>query len=309
MRHPLVLLALALWVLVASHAVRPLGAGAGGAGVLETGSAPGAILDFRVEISDRNNVLLSWTAPADGAGETVAGYQVVISDRPITDENIQDTEFVVLSPDGDPRGPGIPEIRSVVPPDVPDEDTGDVLLSDIELLCGANDPPPTDDDQLDRALYYAVRALDQQCRPGPVALDDVFTLRKVRVTTDKQDRVELRVEGRVPVKREILEVPADVLLRLSQDGRPIIEFMVPSEGFDEVDGKLRFSDKTGTVVPGLRRMVFKGNKRTTIVARTVKLTTLPPITAGPFSVDYLIGDRPLEETVDLREKGSKLVYP
>jgi hypothetical protein len=281
---------------------------------LETQAIP-AIDDFTARLSDRNNRVLSWTAVGGSGGcDQIAGYEVRVSDDPITSENYLLATLVDLNPDGEVRPPGIPEIRGVISREVVDDDGGDdnddEHLTELEVLCGPFPPPDPNEKPLETALYYAIRPIDLACMPGTIVSDDVLTIRKVRAKYDKQGRVDLLVEVRLPVKRPVLDIPADTTLRLIQNDETLVEFTVPVSAFTSNEQKTRFSDKSGTTVPGLRRMVFKGNRRTTIQARTVKLD-LPALTAGPLTVEYLIGDRPFDDEVTLVEKknGRRLKYP
>jgi len=281
---------------------------------LET-QAIGAIDDFTARLSDRNNRVLEWTAVGGSGGcGQIAGYEVRVSDRPITSENYPAATLVDLDPDGEVRPPGVSEIRGVMARQVPedddddDDDDDDEHLTELERLCGAFPPPADDEKPLETALYYAIRPVDQHCTPGPIASDDVLTIRKVRAKRDKQGRVDLLVEVRLPVKRDVLDLPADTLLRIVQNDETLLEFSVPASAFTSSTEKVRFQDKSGTTVPGLRRLLYKGNRRTTVVARTVKLD-LPGLVAGPLAVEYQIGDRPFDDTVDLVEKGKRLKYP
>jgi hypothetical protein len=239
---------------------------------------------------------------------------VRVSDRPITSDNFAAATLVDLSPDGNFRPPGVSEIRTVAVREVPDDggegdDDDDDELTELERQCGAFPPPADDENPLTTALYYGIRPVDQSCTPGPIVSDDVLTIRKVRARFDKQGRVDLLVEARLPVKRAVLDIPADVTLRIIQNDETLLEFFVPASAFTSTEAHIRFRDKTGTTVPGLRRLIFKGNRRTTMVARTVKLD-LPGLVAGPLAVEYQVGDLPFDDEVDLVEKngGRRLKY-
>jgi hypothetical protein len=92
--------------------------GATDAGGADGGTAPAAPTDLAVQVSDRRktSMRVSWTAPADGSGNKVAGYQVRYSKGVITPTNFDDTSMTTaVAYTGTPSAPGQADGLTVSP--------------------------------------------------------------------------------------------------------------------------------------------------------------------------------------------------